>query len=62
MTGEELPDDPRSFAAQPKRWRFITLFGGPLMNFIGAFVILVFAYGVLAMVPTEYRYRIVAVK
>lgn len=61
MTGEELPDDPRSFAAQPKRWRFITLFGGPLMNFIGAFVILVFAYGVLAMVPTEYQYRIIAV-
>lgn len=61
MTGEELPDDPRSFAAQPKRWRLITLFGGPLMNFIGAFVILVFAYGFLAMMPTEYRYRIAAV-
>ena len=61
MTGEELPDDPRSFAAQPKRWRFITLFSGPLMNFIGAFVILVVAYGFLAMVPTEYRYRIMAV-
>ena len=61
MTGEELPDDPRSFAAQPKRWRFITLFGGPLMNFIGAFVILVAAYGFFATTPTEYRYRIAAV-
>ncbi len=61
MTGEELPDDPRSFAAQPKRWRLITLFGGPLMNFIGAFFILVFAYSFLAMVPTEYRYRIASV-
>jgi len=58
MTGEEDPSDPRSFAAQPKRWRLITLAAGPLMNFVGGFVILTFAYLFFATQPTEFQYRI----
>jgi regulator of sigma E protease len=58
MTGEEDPSDPHSFAAQPKRWRLITLAAGPLMNFVGGFVILTFAYLFFATQPTEFQYRI----
>jgi regulator of sigma E protease len=58
MTGEEDPSDPRSFAAQPKRWRFITLFAGPAMNFVAAIVILFFAYLFFATQVTEGQYRI----
>lgn len=58
MTGEEDPSDPRSFAAQPKRWRFITLFAGPGMNFVAAIVILFFAYLLFATQVTEGQYRI----
>ncbi len=58
MTGEENPEDPRSFAAQPKRWRLATLAAGPLMNFLGSFVILTLAYLFFATQPTEFRYRI----
>jgi len=58
MTGEENPEDPRSFAAQPKRWRLATLAAGPLMNFLGGFVILTLAYLFFATQPTEFRYRI----
>lgn len=61
MTGEDNPDDPRSLAAAPKRWRLITLFGGPLMNFIGGFVIFALAYLVFATRPTEYQYRVMTV-
>lgn len=58
MTGEEDPTDVRSFAAQPKRWRLITLAAGPLMNFLGGFVILTLAYLFFATQPTEFQYRI----
>jgi regulator of sigma E protease len=58
MTGEENPEDPRSFAAQPKRWRLATLAAGPLMSFLSGFVILTLAYLFFATQPTEFRYRI----
>ncbi|WP_169238768.1 M50 family metallopeptidase [Candidatus Roseilinea sp. NK_OTU-006] len=58
MTGEEDPSDPRSFAAQPKRWRLATLAAGPFMNFLGGFVILTLAYLFFATQPTEFQYRI----
>ncbi|MCL4507489.1 MAG: site-2 protease family protein [Chloroflexi bacterium] len=58
MTGEEDPTDPHSFAAQPKRWRFITLVAGPGMNFIAAIVILFLAYLLFATQVTEGQYRI----
>ncbi|HEY3342970.1 MAG TPA: site-2 protease family protein, partial [Anaerolineae bacterium] len=58
MSGEEDPSDPRSFAAQPKRWRFITLFAGPAMNFIAAILILFVAYLVFATHVTEGQYTI----
>jgi regulator of sigma E protease len=58
MTGEENPEDPRSFAAQPKRWRLAVLAAGPLMNLLGGFVILTLAYLFFAMQPTEFRYRV----
>ncbi|MFN4292577.1 MAG: M50 family metallopeptidase [Thermoflexales bacterium] len=61
MTGEEDPSDPRSFAAQPKRWRLATLAAGPFMNFLGGFVILTLAYLFFATQPTEFQYRINAV-
>jgi regulator of sigma E protease len=61
MTGEEDPSDPRSFAAAPKRWRLITLAAGPVMNFIGGFVILTLAYLLFATQPTEYQYRVTGV-
>lgn len=58
MTGEEDPSDPRSFAAQPKRWRLATLAAGPFMNFLGGFVILTLAYLFFATQPAEFQYRI----
>jgi regulator of sigma E protease len=58
MTGEEDPTDPKSFAAASKRWRLITLFAGPFMNFLGGFVIIALAYLLFASRPTEYQYRI----
>lgn len=61
MTGEEDPSDPRSFAAQPKRWRLLILAGGPLMNFAGGFVILALAYLLFATAPSEFRFRVVSV-
>jgi regulator of sigma E protease len=61
MTGEEDPTDPRSFAAQPKRWRLTTLAAGPFMNFLGGFLILMCAYLFFATQPTEFQYRVVSV-
>ncbi len=58
MTGEEDPTDPRSFAAASKGWRLITLAAGPIMNFIGGFVILSLAYMLFATQPTEFQYRV----
>lgn len=62
MTGEEDPTDSRSFAAQPKRWRFITLFAGPAMNFVAAIVILFAAYLFFATRVTQGQYRIDSVR
>jgi len=58
MTGEENPSDPRSFAAQPKRWRLATLAAGPFMNILGGLLILTIAYLFFATQPTEFRYRV----
>ena len=44
MTGEEDPSDPRSLAAQPKRWRAAVMAAGPLLNIVAALVLLVSAY------------------
>ncbi|MCS7059909.1 MAG: M50 family metallopeptidase [Anaerolineae bacterium] len=61
MTGEEDPSDPRSLAAQPKRWRFAVLFAGPAFNFIFAVLVLFVAYLLFATQPTVGRYRITGV-
>lgn len=44
MTGEEDPSDPRSLAAQPKRWRVAVLAAGPVLNLIVALMLLAGAY------------------
>jgi regulator of sigma E protease len=44
LTGEEDPSDPRSLAAQPKRWRLAALAAGPVFNIVAAFVLMVGAY------------------
>ncbi len=44
MTGEEDPSDPRSLAAQPKRWRIAVLAAGSLCNIVACLVLLVAAY------------------
>ncbi|MFQ6100635.1 MAG: RIP metalloprotease [Anaerolineae bacterium] len=44
MTGEEDPSDPRSLAAQPKRWRVAVLAAGPVLNLIVALLLLMGAY------------------
>ncbi len=51
MLGEEDPSDPRSLAAQPKRWRIAAIAAGPLANLAAAFLLLVAAY--MAGVPTR---------
>ncbi len=61
MTGEEDPGDPRSFAAQSKRWRVVILAAGPFMNLLGGFVILTLAYLFFATQPAEYQYRVARV-
>lgn len=44
MTGEEDPTDPRSLAAQPKRWRLAVLSAGAVLNIVVAVLLLVGAY------------------
>ena len=44
MTGEEDPTDPRSLAAQPKRWRIAVMAAGPALNLIVAALLLVGVY------------------
>ncbi len=61
MSGEEDPADPRSLAAQPKRWRFLVLFAGPAFNFIFAVLVLFLAYLLFATQPSEARYRVTSV-
>jgi regulator of sigma E protease len=62
MTGEDDPSDPLSLAAAKKRWRLITLAAGPIMNFIGAFVIFVGAFWLFETRPTDYQFRIRSVR
>jgi len=44
MTGEEDPSDPRSLAAQPKRWRVAVMAAGAALNILVAILLLVGAY------------------
>lgn len=44
MLGEEDPSDPRSLAAQPKRWRFTVLVAGAVANILVAFLLFVLTY------------------
>jgi len=44
MTGEEEPSDPRSLAAQPKRWRVAVMAAGAVLNIIVALILLIGAY------------------
>jgi regulator of sigma E protease len=61
MTGEEDPTDSKSFAAQPKRWRFLTLVAGPGMNFLAAILILFCTYQFFAFRIFEARYVVAKV-
>lgn len=44
MSGEENPADPRSLAAQPKRWRLAVLLSGPFANILAALLLLTAGY------------------
>ncbi len=59
MTGEEDPSDPKSFAAQPKRWRIAVLAAGPMFNIVAAVILLVGAY--MTGVPTRWQVEITRV-
>ena len=59
MLGEEDPSDPRSLAAQPKRWRLAVLLAGPFLNLLAALLILTAAY--TSGVPNRYYVQIEAV-
>jgi len=56
MTGQEDPSDPRSLAAQPKRWRLAVLAAGAALNIVAALVLLVSAH--TAGLPEEWRARV----
>ncbi|MCP4538263.1 MAG: site-2 protease family protein [Chloroflexi bacterium] len=56
MTGEENPADPRSLAAQPKRWRLAVLSAGAVLNIIFAVLLLVVAY--TSGVPEKWQVQI----
>jgi len=60
MTGEEDPSDPRSLAAQPKRWRVAVLAAGPLLNIVAALLILAGAY--LSGLPDAWLVRVADVE
>ena len=60
MTGEEDPSDPRSFAAQPKRWRLAALVAGPVVNIIAALMVLTGAY--VSGLPDAWLVRIASVE
>ncbi|MBL7063456.1 MAG: site-2 protease family protein [Anaerolineae bacterium] len=60
MTGEDDPSDPRSLAAQPKRWRVAVLAAGPVLNLIAALLLLVGAY--VAGFPDAWRVEITGVE
>ncbi len=59
MAGEEDPSDPRSLAAQPKRWRVAVMAAGPLVNIIAALLLLVAAY--TTGVPTHWQVQVTEV-
>ncbi len=59
MTGEEDPSDPRSLAAQPKRWRLAVMAAGPVINILAALLLLVGAY--TSGVPTRWQVKITEV-
>lgn len=60
MTGEEDPSDPRSLAAQPRRWRVAVLAAGPVLNLIVALMLLVGAY--VAGYPEKWQVEITRVE
>jgi regulator of sigma E protease len=60
MTGEEDPSDPRSLAAQPKRWRVAVMAAGPLVNLLAAVLLLVGAY--TSGFPTQWQVKITQVE
>lgn len=59
MTGEEDPSDPRSLAAQPKRWRLAVLAAGPIVNIVAALLLLLGAY--TSGVPTQWQVKVTEV-
>ncbi len=60
MTGEEDPSDPRSLAAQPKRWRVAVLAAGPAFNIIAALILFVGAYA--SGIPDKWLVEITGVE
>ncbi len=60
MTGEEDPSDPRSLAAQPKRWRVAVMAAGPLINLLAAVLLLVGAY--TSGFPTQWQVKVTQVE
>jgi len=60
MTGEEDPSDPRSLAAQPKRWRLAVMSAGPVINIIVALLLLVGAY--TSGFPTKWQVKVTQVQ
>lgn len=60
MTGEEDPSDPRSLAAQPKRWRLAVMAAGSVFNIIAALILLIGAY--TAGFPTRWQVKVAKVE
>jgi len=60
MTGEEDPSDPRSLAAQPKRWRVAVMAAGPVLNLVVALLLLAGAYA--AGFPDKWQVQITSVE
>jgi regulator of sigma E protease len=60
LTGEEDPSDPRSLAAQPKRWRVVVLAAGAMLNIVVALMLLVGAY--TAGLPDKWQVKITDVE
>ncbi len=60
MAGEEDPSDPRSLAAQPKRWRIAVLAAGPVVNLLAALLLLVGAYA--SGYPTQWHVKVTQVE
>ncbi len=56
MTGEEDPTDPRSLAAQPKRWRLTVIGAGIVLNILAAFLLMVSVY--LSGIPEKWMVEV----